>query len=480
VFVFLAFVYFLYNIIFAALFFLLFVLTLFHLVLSFSFPLLPSLLLCSCKQKTKQKRNHCNSDPNWSKYNNADMMFEPGKVSWSSNPTGGTCFSFVELELPASFNTNVNQIALQIECKVDDSSFSNWQTTNSGSQIRVGYCGFDMVQVWTTDDTLGSTDVAEADAYKWGVTVLTEQHNDFTSSSKNTNQKQLEMGDWVYKTGLNPNERIVVTPSESGTNAKRVVVGDGASRGSFNDDKYRQCGQSGSPVNPCEEMHVGFVSRINVQSISKEFTLPAHGNNEGQRTGKIKIEFRSWAIDSWDNGETSWLTVDGNVNAAWTGTAKSCIWSNAATASDSSPPQSSTWVKDTSIDVYQPWGYNRGNRGMVCYIDVELWVAVDDTATKITLDFQSTVDQSSGDEYWGFNRLKISTAIIGPDAGNCPGAGCGECVCGKEFFFFFFSLYLSLSLFAFSTCSRYLTFILISIYSFFSSSSTSTSTSSAS
>ena len=61
---------------------------------------------------------------------------------------------------------------------------------------------------------------------------------------------------------------------------------------------------------------------------------------------------------------------------------------------------------------------------MVCTVDMDLWITVPNSDTTIKLDFQSTVDQSVGDEWWGFSNLEINTATIGPDTGNCPGNGC--------------------------------------------------------
>ena len=55
---------------------------------------------------------------------------------------------------------------------------------------------------------------------------------------------------------------------------------------------------------------------------------------------------------------------------------------------------------------------------------MDLWITVPNSDTTIKLDFQSTVDQSVGDEWWGFSNLEINTATIGPDTENCPGNGC--------------------------------------------------------
>ena len=165
------------------------------------------------------------------------------------------------------------------------------------------------------------------------------------------------------------------------------------------------------------------------------------------------------------------MNVNDSPNKAWQGAAKDCVWDDASTLGDITPAQDTTWKRDNSIkyvlltnfyqmfqkfskffsifntnlfnffsiffsilfkiiffsffqiflSVFQPWG---GNRGMVCTVDMDLWITVPNSDTTIKLDFQSTVDQSVGDEWWGFSNLEINTATIGPDTGNCPGNGC--------------------------------------------------------
>ena len=457
--------------------------------------------------QTRSSSNDCHSDPNWEASTNGDTVWEPGKVRWSSNPTGGICSKYVEMTVPGSINNDPNgKVVVEVICNSYFGSIpNNWQTTSSNQEINVAYCGFDMVQLWTTDDTLDDDAVTSAD-FNWGTTVMVQTFQDFTASTKNTNKKTIEMygsalnggytvshadintatlntpttgtttlainsnnivapagtpveqngalgtlhtalngagstsilitvqsgtfvtsthdlqiGGWVYQKGLTPGARTVVTLPESGSYAPRIVYGPGAAYNTFNSNGYRQC--ASSSVNPCAEIHVGFNAGLNVQSISRTFVIGTHGNSPGNRNGKINIKFKAWAVDSWDNGELSWLSIDDSSTKSWQGAAKECVWRDAAVLGDITPIQSTTWKRDMDVDVYQPWG---GNRGYVCTVDVDLWVDVPNDKTTIKLDFQSTVDQSPGDEWWGFSHLEINTATIGATDNSCPGFSCPE------------------------------------------------------
>ena len=91
-----------------------------------------------------------NTDPNWDAATNGDTIWEPGKVRWSSNPTGGICSKYVEMTVPGNINDAGGNIVVEIECDSYYNSAnipSNWQTTSSGTDINVAYCGFDMVSI---------------------------------------------------------------------------------------------------------------------------------------------------------------------------------------------------------------------------------------------------------------------------------------------------------------------------------------------
>ena len=50
------------------------------------------------------------------------------------------------MTVPGNINDAGGNIVVEIECDSDYNSIpSNWQTTDSGKEINVAYCGFDMV-----------------------------------------------------------------------------------------------------------------------------------------------------------------------------------------------------------------------------------------------------------------------------------------------------------------------------------------------